>query len=69
MGRRALERLGRRVCADQAGDDDGGGEAKRLVGKVDLLDGLLTRELLDRQWMAIDAAHKSQAEVSAAADS
>ena len=68
MERRALERLGRRVCADQAGDDNGGGNAQTLAVEIDHLDRLLTLELLDQKWMAIDAAHESQAEVSAATD-
>ena len=69
MGRRALERLGRRVCADQAGDDNGGGDPQTLAGEIDCLDRLLTLELLDREWMAIEAAHNGQSGVSAAADS
>ena len=69
MGRHARERRSRRGCTNQAGDDDGGGDAQTLDGAIDCLNWLLALELLDQKWMAIDAAHESQAKVSAAADS
>ena len=43
----ALERLDHGVRADQAGDDDSGGNAETLAREVDRLDRLVTSELLD----------------------
>ena len=43
----ALERLGGRVGAEEAGDDHGGGKAKLLAREVDGLDGLVAAELRD----------------------
>ena len=49
--------LQRPVALDAARDDDGRGDAKRLVRQVDLLGGLGAVELVDWQRMAVDAAN------------
>ena len=64
----ALERLGHSVRADQAGDDDGGGDAKPLAREIDHLSWLVALELLDLQRMAIEAACEGRKMRSRGAD-
>ena len=65
---RALERLGRNVRADEAGNDDSRGNAKLLVGEIDCLDGLLALELLDLEWMAIETVYEGHSDSLRATD-
>ena len=53
----ALEFLQHRILLDAGRDDDAGGDTELLAGQVDRLDRLDALELVDRQRVAVDAAH------------
>ena len=58
-GRGALERLGGRVGAEEAGHDHGGHGTELLAREVDGLNGLVAPELQDVERVAVEAAgHK-----------
>ena len=64
-----LERLGRCVVADEAGDDGGGEHSEALVREIDRFDRLLAPQLLDLEGVAVETANESRTAASAAADS
>ena len=53
----ALERFGRRVGCDEAGDDGGGEDSEALAGEVDRLDRLLAPKLLDGERVTVETAN------------
>ena len=60
----APQLLQRQVVLDAARNDDGRAAAKALVREVDLLGGVGALELIDRQWVAVDAASTREAKCS-----
>jgi hypothetical protein len=60
----ALELLKHAILLDAARDDDGRGNEKHTIGKVDLLGWLSTLELIDPKRVTIDTAKGKKALVS-----
>ena len=56
MGSGALQLLERAILLDAARNDDGGGDAELLPGKVYLLSRLCALELIDLKRVTVDTA-------------